>query len=129
MNARLRTSLGRVEGLGSSKSGTSDFLHQRMTAAALVPLSIWFVLSALAQVGASRAAVAAFLGRPLNAVLMLLFLSSALYHMSIGLQVIIEDYIHQEGMKLTLVILNRFAAFALAAAAGLALVKLVLSGP
>ena len=129
MNARMRTPLGRIEGLGSAKSGTSDFLHQRITAAALVPLSIWFVLSALGQIGASQAAVAAFLGRPVNAVLMFLFLATMLYHMSIGLQVIIEDYVHQEGMKLTLVILNRFVAFAMMASASLGLVKLALSGP
>ena len=129
MNARMRTPLGRIEGLGSAKSGTSDFLHQRITAAALVPMSIWFVLSALGHVGASQAAVAAFFGRPVNAVLMFLFLATMLYHMSIGLQVIIEDYVHREGMKLTLVILNRFVAFAMAATASLALVKLALSGP
>jgi len=129
MNAGLRTPLGRIEGLGSAKSGTADFLHQRITAAALVPLSIWFVLSALAYVGASQAAVAAFLGRPVNAVLMFLLVATMLYHMSIGLQVIVEDYVHREAMKLTLVILIRFAALAMAATASLALVKLALSGP
>jgi succinate dehydrogenase / fumarate reductase membrane anchor subunit len=129
MNSRLRTALGRIEGLGSAKTGTTHFLHQRMTAVALVPLSIWFVVSALGYVGASQAAVAAFLGRPVNAVLMFLFIAAALYHMSIGLQIIIEDYVHQEGAKLAFVILTRFAAFAIGATASLALVKLALSGP
>jgi len=129
MNSRMRTPLGRVEGLGSAKTGTADFLHQRMTAVVLAPLSIWFVASGLGYVGAGQSAVAAFFANPLNAILMFLFLVTALYHMSIGLQIIIEDYVHQEGIKLTLVILNRFAALAIGAAAGLALLKLALSGP
>jgi succinate dehydrogenase / fumarate reductase membrane anchor subunit len=104
-------------------------MHQRMTAAALVPLSIWFVLTALGLVGADRETAAAFLGQPVNAVLMFLFVAAALYHIAIGLQVIVEDYVHQEGAKLGLIILNRFAAFALGATASLALVKLALSGP
>jgi succinate dehydrogenase / fumarate reductase membrane anchor subunit len=129
MNARMRTPLGRIEGLGSAKTGTTHFLHQRMTAVALVPLSIWFVLAALGLIGADRETAAAFLGRPVNAVLMFLFVAASLHHMAIGLQVIVEDYVHQEGAKLALIILNRFAAFAMAATASLALVKLALSGP
>ena len=99
-----------------------------MTAVVLAPLSIWFVVVALGHVGASQADAAAFLGAPVNAVLMFLFLAAALYHMTIGLQVIIEDYVHQEAMKLVLLILERFAAFAIAASAGLALLRLALSG-
>ena len=129
MNVRLRTPLGRIEGLGSAKTGTTHFLHQRMTAVVLVPLSIWFVLAALGLVGAEREAAAAFLARPVNAVLMFLFVAAVLYHMAIGLQVIVEDYAHQEGAKIALIILIRFAAFALGATAALALTKLALSGP
>ena len=129
MNVRLRTPLGRIEGLGSAKAGTTHFLHQRMTAVVLVPLSIWFVLAVLGLVGAERDAAAAFLGRPVYAVLMFLFVAAVLYHMAIGLQVIVEDYTHQEGGKIALIILIRFAAFALGATAALALVKLALSGP
>ena len=129
MNSPMRSPLGQIEGLGSAKAGTTHFMHQRMTAAALVPLSIWFVLTALGLVGADRETAAAFLGQPVNAVLMFLFVAAALYHMTIGLQVIIEDYVHQEGAKIALIILNRFAAFALGATASLALVKLALSGP
>ena len=129
MNSRLRTPLGQVEGLGSAKAGTAHFLHQRMTAAVLAPLSIWFALAALSHVGDGQGAVAAFFGRPVNAVLMFLFLGSALYHMTLGLQIVIEDYFHNEVLKLALVILNRFAGCAIGAAAGLALFKLALSGP
>jgi succinate dehydrogenase membrane anchor subunit len=128
MSTKLRTPLSEVQGLGSAKSGTGDFLHQRMTAVALVPLSFWFAIAALAQVGASHASVMAFLGYPVNAVLMFLFVSTALYHMTIGLQVIIEDYVHGEALKLLCVILNRLGAFAIWAFVTLALLRLALAG-
>jgi len=127
MNDSFRTPLATVEGLGSAKAGTSHFWQQRITAVALVPLSIWFVGSALAYVGAEEGAVAAFFAQPLNAILMFLFLAAALVHMRIGLQVIIEDYIHQEGLKIALLMLNRFACLAIGVAAGYALIKIALS--
>ena len=129
MNSDLRTPLARVEGLGSAKSGTTHFWQHRVTAVALVPLSVWFVSSALAYVGAEQGAVAAFFAEPVEAILMFLFIVAAIHHMSLGLQVIIEDYIHQEGMKLTLLILNRFACWGIGAAAGFALLKLAVGGP
>jgi succinate dehydrogenase / fumarate reductase, membrane anchor subunit len=129
MNDDLRTPLARVEGLGSAKSGTTHFWQQRVTAAALVPLSVWFVASALAYVGAEQGAVVAFFAEPAEAILMFLFIVAAVHHMSLGLQVIIEDYIHQEGMKLTLLVFNRFACWGIGAAAGFALLKLAVGGP
>ena len=129
MNVRFRTPLGRVEGLGAAKSGTHHFWHQRMTAVALVPLAVWFVSSALAYVGAGQGAVAAFFAQPVNAVPMFLFIVAAVYHMSLGLQVVIEDYIHQEGMKFALLLLNRFACWAIGASAGFALIKMALGTP
>ena len=128
MSTNLRTPLSSIQGLGSAKTGTTHFLHQRMTAVVLIPLAFWFTIAALAQVGASQGSVASFLGNPVNAVLMFLFLSTALYHMTIGVQVVIEDYVHGEGMKLLLVILNRLAAFAIGASVGLALVRLTVAG-
>jgi succinate dehydrogenase / fumarate reductase membrane anchor subunit len=115
--------------LGSAKSGTTHFWQQRVTAVALVPLSVWFVSSALAYVGAEQGAVAAFFAEPAEAILMFLFIVAATHHMSLGLQVIIEDYIHQEGMKLTLLVLNRFACWSIGAAAGFALLRLAVGGP
>jgi len=115
--------------MGSARSGTSHFWHQRLTAVALVPLSVWFVASALAYVGAERGAVAAFFAEPAEAILMFLFIVAAVYHMSLGLQVIIEDYIHQEGMKIVLLVLNRFACWGIGAAAGFALLKLAVGAP
>ena len=126
MSQKLRTPLSQIQGLGSAKSGTGDFLHQRMTAVALLPLAFWFAIAALAQVGASHASVMAFLANPINAVLMFLFLSTALYHMTIGLQIIIEDYVHAEGLKLLCVILVRLGAFAIWAFVTLALLRLAL---
>ena len=120
----LQTPLHRVEGLGSAKAGTSEFWRQRVTAVALVPLSIWFVWSALALVGAEQSAVTVFLGDPLNAVLMLLFLLAALYHMAIGMQIIVEDYIHQPGLKIAFIILNRFFALSVGVATAFALLKI-----
>ena len=129
MNDDMRTPLARVEGLGSAKSGTTHFWQQRVTAVALVPLSVWFVASALAYVGAEQGAVAAFFAEPAEAILMFLFIVAAVHHMSLGLQVIIEDYIHQEGMKLTLLVLNRSACWGIGAAAGFALLRLAVGGP
>jgi succinate dehydrogenase / fumarate reductase membrane anchor subunit len=121
-----RTPRARVEGLGAARSGTTHFLHQRISAVALVPLSIWFVFAALELVGANLAEVMVFLGTPLNAVLMFGFLVAALYHMSLGVQIIIEDYVHREGVKIALLILNRLAMWAIGAAAGFALLKIAL---
>ena len=120
----LQTPLHRVEGLGSAKTGTTEFWRQRVTAVALVPLSIWFVWSALSLVGGNQGNAVAFFSDPVNAVLMLLFLIAALYHMSIGIQIVIEDYIHQSGLKIALIILNRFFALGVGVATAFALLKI-----
>ena len=119
-----RTPRARVEGLGSARSGTMHFLRQRISAVALVPLSIWFVVAALQMVGANFAEVLVFLAEPLNAVLMLLFVATTLYHMALGMQVIVEDYVHQEGAKLALLILIRFAMWGIGAGAGFAILRI-----
>ena len=124
-----RTPLGRIEGLGSAKSGTTHFWHQRLTAVALIPLSVWFIASALAYVGAEQGAVAAFFAEPVEAILMFLFIVAAVHHMGLGLQVIIEDYVHKEGAKITLIALNWFACWTIGAAAGFALIKMALGAP
>ena len=126
MSARLRTPLAKIEGLGSAKAGTLHFWHQRMTAVALIPLSIWFAASALAFVGADQGAVAAYFAEPINAVPMFLFIVASTYHMSLGLQIIIEDYFHNEGQKIAFLLLNRFAAWAIGAASAFALVRMAL---
>ena len=128
MTTRLRTPLGKIEGLGSAMSGTQHFWRQRVTAVALVPLAIWFVASALAYVGAEQGAVATYFSEPVNAVPMLLFILAATYHMSLGVQTIIEDYVHKEGQKIAALILNQFVCWAVGAASAFALVKMALAG-
>ena len=125
---RLITPLAKIEGLGSARSGTHHFWALRITSVALIPLSIWFVASALAYVGAEQGAVAAYFAEPANAVLMFLFIVACAYHTSLGLQTIIEDYFHQEGLKITLLLLNRFACWIVATAAGFALIRMTFAG-
>jgi succinate dehydrogenase / fumarate reductase membrane anchor subunit len=107
----IRTPLGRVRGLGSAKSGVTHFWHQRLTAVALLPLTAWFVWAVACYAGAPYAEVIAFLSNPFNAAGMLLFVLAGLYHGVLGLQVVIEDYVHKEGSKLALLLLTNFSAF------------------
>jgi succinate dehydrogenase / fumarate reductase membrane anchor subunit len=121
---QFRTPLGRVRALGSAKSGTGHFWHQRLTAIANVPLVIAFVLILVSLLGRSHAAVVQILGSPLVAIVMLLFIGSITYHMKLGMQVIIEDYVHDEKWKLAAVIANIFFALAVGLAAVYAILKL-----
>src|SRR5438874_5910537 len=106
----LLTPLARVRGLGSARSGTEHFWRQRLTAVANVPLTIAFVVIVVSLLGRNHAYVVQTLASPLVAMLMLLFIGSSTYHMRIGMQVIIEDYVHGEVIKLVLVMLNTFFA-------------------
>jgi succinate dehydrogenase / fumarate reductase membrane anchor subunit len=119
-----RTPLARVRGLGSAKTGTAHFWHQRLTAVANVPLTIAFVLIVVALLGRNHAAAQQILASPLVAIVMLLFIGSVTYHMRIGMQVIIEDYVHEETAKLALIMLNTFFAVAVALASAYAIFKL-----
>jgi succinate dehydrogenase / fumarate reductase membrane anchor subunit len=122
----LRTPLARVQGLGSARSGTIHFWHQRATAVVLVPLTIWFVWVVARYTGAEHFEVKRFFANPLNASLMLIFVLAGLYHMTLGVQVIIEDYIQREGTKLALFVLNQFAGLALAVLCTIAILRLAL---
>ena len=122
----LRTPLGQVQGLGSARSGTQHFWRQRATAVVLVPLTLWFVWTVARYTGASHVEVRHFFANPFNAGLMLIFVLAGLYHMVLGVQVIIEDYIHREGTKLALLVLNQFAAFAVAVICAIAILRLAL---
>ena len=121
---QFRTPLARVRALGSAKSGTGHFWHQRLTAVANVPLVIAFVLILVSLLGRSHAAVVQILGSPLVAIVMLLFIGSITYHMKLGMQVIIEDYVHDEKWKFAAVIANIFFAVAVGLAAAYAILKL-----
>ena len=122
----IQTPLGHVRGLGSAKSGVEHFWHQRMTAVALVPLTLWFVWSVARYTGAPHAEVVAYLANPFNAAAMLLFVIAGIYHMTLGVQVIIEDYIHREGTKLALLMLNRFAALAVGTTCVVAVLRIAI---
>jgi len=121
---KMSTPLSRVRGLGSARSGTEHFWLQRLTAVANLPLTIAFVVIVVALLGRNHAAVVQILGSPLIAVLMLLFIVSITTHMLIGMQVIIEDYVHEEGPRLALLIANTFFAVAVALASAFAILML-----
>jgi succinate dehydrogenase / fumarate reductase membrane anchor subunit len=109
---RMRSPLGRAVGLGSAKEGVEHWWLQRITAVALVPLSLWFVIAIIRLVGADVDTVGDWVGRPLPAILLVLLLIASFYHASLGLQVVIEDYVHAELTKLGLVITVRLVCFA-----------------
>ena len=122
----LQTPIGRVRGLGSAKEGVHHWWSQRLTALALVPLSLWFIYSLVVVTGADYATVVAWLANPLNAVLMLLFIISLYYHAALGLQVIIEDYIDSEWQKIACLILVKFLALLAGLSAAIAVLKVYL---
>ncbi|NDG49606.1 MAG: succinate dehydrogenase, hydrophobic membrane anchor protein [Rhodospirillales bacterium] len=98
--AVMRTPLGRVRGLGSAKSGTHHWWMQRVTSIALLPLTLWFVVSMLSLAGASYAQTRAFLAWPVNAVLMLALIGLTFHHIAAGLQVVVEDYVRKEMQRI-----------------------------
>lgn len=124
----LRTPLGRVRGLGSAKEGTAHWWAQRLTAIALVPLVLWFAVSLIILTGADHAAVAAWLGNPAAAVLMLLLILAGFHHAQLGMQVVIEDYVHTEWLKLALLMTVKFAAIALGVGAAFSVLKIAFGG-
>ena len=121
---RMSTPLARVRGLGAARAGTEHFWHQRLTAVANVPLTIAFVFILIALLRRNHAAVVQILGAPLVAVILLLLILSITTHMRLGMQVIIEDYVHEERTKLVLLMANTFFAIVVALASAFALLML-----
>ena len=119
----LKSPLGQVRGLGSAKSGTEHWWAQRVTAVALVPLTLWFVYAIASNAGADHAMMTAWLAHPVNAILMLLLVAATFHHLHLGVQVVIEDYVHNEGMKIAGLLAVKLASVALAVAAAFAALK------
>jgi succinate dehydrogenase / fumarate reductase membrane anchor subunit len=113
MTARMQTPRKIAVGLGSAKGGTVHFIAQRVTAVALVPLTVWFAIALVTTVQAGYDSARAFVADPVNAVLLILLATAAVHHMQLGLQVVIEDYVERHGARAALLILNVFAAAAL----------------
>jgi succinate dehydrogenase / fumarate reductase membrane anchor subunit len=122
----MRTPLARVRGFGSARSGTGHWWLQRLTAIANVPLVMFLILFVLSHLGQDRAAIAASLHNPLVATGLILALVSFTMHMRLGMQIIIEDYVHGHGARLVLLLANTFYPFALAATGVFAILKLSL---
>ena len=110
----IRTPLSRVRGLGAARSGTEHFWRQRLTAVANIPLTIAAIVIFIMVLGRNQAAVAQILGSPVVAVIMLSFVVSITTHMRIGMQAVIEDYVHDDLAKFVLIMANTFFAIAIA---------------
>ena len=122
----LRSPLARARGHGSAKEGVEHWWFQRLTSIALVPLTLWLAASLVALTGAGYDEVRAWLSAPVTAVLMILLLAAAFYHLKLGLQVVIEDYVLVAGQKFALLIVVSFGCIVLAAASIFAVLKIAL---
>ena len=124
MNSDLRTPLARARGLGSARVGVHHWWAQRLTAIALIPLVVWFAISLVMMSGADYGAVRAWIGSPVVMVLLILTIAIGLHHGQLGLQVVIEDYVHGDGAKLALIVAVRFIAVLFGLAAIVAVLRI-----
>jgi succinate dehydrogenase / fumarate reductase membrane anchor subunit len=120
----MRSQLGRARGLGAAKSGAAHWWAQRVTAIALVPLTLWFVCSALRLVGASHAEMLAWIGAPIPVVLFLALVLATFYHLALGLQAVIEDYVQGEAARLATLLVTKGVVILLALTCLISILKL-----
>ena len=123
---RFRSALANVRGLGSAKEGTHHFWMQRLTAIALVPLSVWFVSSLVSVSTADYTAASAWVSLPWVTVLLIALVIALFHHAQLGLQVVIEDYLHERWMKFTALIVVKLSALLLGAACVVAVLRVAL---
>jgi succinate dehydrogenase / fumarate reductase membrane anchor subunit len=119
-----QTPLHKVQGMGSSHSGTGHFWHERLTSVALIPLSLWFLYVMLGLSDTSEVTALQFLAHPWNAILMGAFVCFSLWHAYLGLQVVVDDYVHTAGMKIFLMLVIRFGVIAIGATSLFAIVRI-----
>ena len=124
--AVMRSSLGRARGVGSGHSGVHHWYAERITSIALVPLTIWFIYSVLRLVGASQSMVAAWVGHPVNAALLLALIVITFHHMQLGIQVVLEDYTPNPKKLMACVLINKGVALLLGLIAAISVLKLAL---
>ena len=123
---KYRTPLSNVRGLGSAKGGTHHFWVQRVTAVALVPLGLWFLVSLITLTSSDYNAAVAWLSSPLPTVLCLALIVATFYHAYLGMQVVLEDYIHSEGLKLVALLASKFAFALMGTASAVAVLRIAL---
>jgi succinate dehydrogenase / fumarate reductase membrane anchor subunit len=121
-----QSELGRVKGLGAARSGVHHWWMERVTSVALIPLTLWFVFSVLGMAGHPQPDIAHWVSHPLVAVLLVALIVTSFHHTQLGLQVVIDDYIHGEGTRLIVLLLMKAAVVLLGLAALLAVVKLAI---
>jgi succinate dehydrogenase / fumarate reductase, membrane anchor subunit len=124
----LRSPISRVTGLGTAKEGVGHWWSQRVTSVALVLLGLWFVASLLRMPTFSHELATTWIAMPLNAVLLLLLIATLIYHSQLGVQVVVEDYVHHHGLKVATMLLLTFAHIALAALAMFAVLRISFGG-
>jgi len=124
----FRTPLGRARGLGSAKQGTGHWLAQRLTAVALIPLTLWFVISVLIHLHADYVTVLNWLHSPAVAVSLVLLLATLYYHAYLGVQMVIEDYVHNGWLKISSLMLLKYICILLAAAGIFAVLRVAFGG-
>jgi succinate dehydrogenase / fumarate reductase membrane anchor subunit len=124
----LQTPLRRARGLGSAKSGTKHWWAQRVTAVALIPLTIWFVIAMITATGNDYNNARQFIGNPINAVLFILLIVATFHHAQLGLQVVIEDYVHNKPMVIGLLIITKGTVIVLGVSAIFAVISITFGG-
>lgn len=120
----MQTNLGKVRGLGSAKSGTHHWWMQRVTAVALVPLMVWFISSFVALIGADHATVVEWVKNPFTTTFLIALIVAMFFHLSLGVQVILEDYVHSASMKVFMSFVMKFATVILGLLSVISILKI-----